>query len=294
MSGFTGKPSSCSHCRALVVGPERDALRGDADLVGPERQRPPGGEPRVELAHGAGGRVARVHEGRLAGRCAALVERLEVRQRHVDLAAHLEQRRRIRDVQPQRDLRDRAQVVGDVLTDLAVAARHAAHEQPVLVDQRHRQAVDLRLGDELEGRVLDALAREEVAHALDPGAQLLGRARVGQRQHALQVADLDQVRDRLLADALGRRIGCDQLRIGLLESPSARCRARRTRRRRSPGHRARGSDASGSRSSLRSSVDALGGVGGTVGVAHGCSFDRLLQQTLAGRARSAPARRRGG
>ena len=56
----------------------------------------------------------------------ALVERLEVRQRHVDLAAHLEQRRRV--VDPPRDLRDRAQVVRDVLADLAVAARRAALE----------------------------------------------------------------------------------------------------------------------------------------------------------------------
>ena len=46
--------------------------------------------------------------------------------------------------------RHRPQVVGHVLADLAVPARRAALEHAVPVDQRDRQAVDLRLGDELE------------------------------------------------------------------------------------------------------------------------------------------------
>jgi hypothetical protein len=84
------------------------------------------------------------------------------------------------------------------------------------VAQRDRQPVDLRLGDELEARILDSLAREVVAHALDPGAQLLLRARVGEREHRLQVADLLEPAHRLGADALRRRVGRDELRaLGL-------------------------------------------------------------------------------
>ena len=107
--------------------------------------------------------------------------------------------------------------MGDVLADLAVAAGGAAHEHAVLVEQRHRQAVDLRLGHELERRVLDPLAREVVAHAVDPGAQLGLAARVGQREHRLQVRDLLELADRLAADPLRRRVGREQLRVLALD-----------------------------------------------------------------------------
>ena len=228
----------------LPVRAEADAL-GDADAVAPHRQRPVGGEARVELADGPRRRVARVHEGRQAALGAALVERGEVGQRHVDLAADLEQRRGVLD--PQRDRGDRAQVVGDVLADLAVAARRAALEHAVAVEQRDRQPVDLRLGDEGEGRVLDPLAGEVVAHAVDPGAQLLLGAGVGEREHRLQVRDLLEPRDRLGPDPLGGRVRRDQLGMLGLERRAARRAARRRRRRRSPGRPRRSSGGCGTR-----------------------------------------------
>ena len=157
---------------ALPVAGEPQAL-GRADRVAPHRERALGGERGIELADRARGRVARVHERRQALARAPLVERREVGQRHVDLAADLDERRRV--VDPQRDRRDRAQVVRDVLADLAVAARGAAHEHAVAVDERDREPVDLRLGDVGEVGVLDPLAREVGAHAGDPGAQLVGR-----------------------------------------------------------------------------------------------------------------------
>ena len=169
----------------LPVDLEAEPL-GGADAVAPHAQRPLGGERRVELADRAGRRVARVHERRQAGLGAPLVERGEVGQRHVDLAADLHQRRRVLD--PQRDRGDRAQVVRDVLADLAVAAGGAALQHAVAVDQRDRQPVDLRLGDVAELGVLDPLARQVGAHPLHPGAQLLLRARVGEREHRLEVA----------------------------------------------------------------------------------------------------------
>jgi hypothetical protein len=197
------------HQRVVVAG-EADAL-GDADAVAPHRQRALGGELGIELADRAGGGVTRVHERRQALLGAALVERGEVAERHVDLAADLDQRRRVVDAQ--RDRRNRAQVVGDILADLAVAARGPAHEHPVAVQQRDRQPVDLRLGHELEARVLDPLAREVVAHPLDPGAQLLLAARVGQREHRLLVRDLGQVGDGLAARSLRGRVGREQLGV---------------------------------------------------------------------------------
>jgi hypothetical protein len=107
--------------------------------------------------------------------------------------------------------------VRDVLADLAVAARRALNEDAVLVAQRDRQAVDLRLADELKLRALDPFAREVRAHPRDPGAQLLLRARVGQRQHRDLVADLRQRGDRLAADALRRRVGREELGVGCLD-----------------------------------------------------------------------------
>jgi hypothetical protein len=63
-------------------------------------------------------------------------------------AAKLQQRRDVFDAQ--RDLADRAQVVGDVLADLAVAARGAALQYAVAIDEADREAIDLRLDHELE------------------------------------------------------------------------------------------------------------------------------------------------
>ncbi len=167
------------------------------------------------------------------------------RERHVDLAAHLEQRRRVGDVQ--RDRADRAQVVRDVLADLAVAARGAALEHAVAVDEADRQAVDLGLDHERERRVADALAREVVAHPLDPRAQLLLGAHVAEREHRLEVLDLLQAPHRLAADALRGRVRACAARGARARARAARRAGGRTRRRRSRGRRARSSGGRGAR-----------------------------------------------
>jgi hypothetical protein len=194
----------------------REAQPVDApQAVRPHRQRAIARELGIELADRARRRVARVHERRQAGLGAPLVEPCEVRQRHVDLTADLEHRRRV--LHPHRDRADRAQVVGHVLADLTVAARRAPDEHALVVEQRDRQPVDLRLADVAERRLLDPLAGEVAAHPLHPGQQLLGRARVGQREHRLLVPDLLEHRDRLGADPLGRRVGGREIRVLLLE-----------------------------------------------------------------------------
>ncbi len=210
MSPFTRKSCARSHSSASQWLVERDAL-GRPDAVAPHRQRPLGRELRVELADRPGGGVAGVHERRQALLGAALVQRGEVAERHVDLAADLDERRGVVDAQ--RDRRDRAQIVGDVLADHAVAAGRAALEDAVAVEQRDRQAVDLRLGDVAELRRLDPLAREVVAHPVDPRPQLLLAARVGEREHRLQVRDLVEAVERLAAGALRRRVGGEQLGV---------------------------------------------------------------------------------
>ena len=70
----------------------RERLADLAPGVGEETQRPPGGDPRVELAQRAGGGVARIGEDRLARRRLARVERGEIGVRHIDFAARFEAR----------------------------------------------------------------------------------------------------------------------------------------------------------------------------------------------------------
>ena len=189
----------------------RSRPRGGADPVAPDRERPFGGQRRVELADRAGGGVARVGEGRFARLGAPFVQRLEVGDRQVDLAADLDQLRRV--VDPQRDRADRAQVLGHVLADAAVAAGGAADEDAVLVGERDRQPVDLRLGRVAELGGADVEALEVVADARLPGAQLLLVAGVAEREHLLGVLDLLEAVERRGADPLGRRVGGEQLGV---------------------------------------------------------------------------------
>ena len=208
------EPVGAQPAERLPVRGERQPL-GDADLVAPDRQRPFGSERGVELAHGAGRGVAGVHERREPLLGAALVERGEVAQGHVQLAPHLQQRGRILDVQGNRA--DGAQVVGDVLPHLPVPAGGAAHEHPVAVDEADGQAVDLRLDHVGEARLGRPFAGEVVAHTLDPRAELLGRAGVGEREHGLQVGDLLQPADRGAPHPLRGRVGGAQLGVRVLQ-----------------------------------------------------------------------------
>ena len=132
-----------------------------AERVGIERQRPLRGDARIELAQAAGRAVARIDQRLdLAVRGARLlVVFLERGARHVDLAAHFQHARPALAAQPQRNRLDRAQVGGDVLAGLAVAARRAAHEHAVLVAQADRQAVELGLDREHRIGACPAAAR---------------------------------------------------------------------------------------------------------------------------------------
>ena len=137
--------------------------------------------------------------------------------RKVDLAADLDSLGRV--VDPQRDRPDRAQVLGHVLADHAVAAGRAADELAALVQQRDRDPVDLRLGDEAQLPGPDVELAQPVVQARLPGPELLRAAGVAQREHRLQVANRLELVDRLAADPLGRRIGAAKLGVLRLERP---------------------------------------------------------------------------
>ena len=97
--GSTGSPHariavSISHACRLRRSSRRSAPELGHDLIGERRQPALRDERRIEVAHRAGGGVARVGEQRLAGLLALAVRPLERRPRQEHLAAHLDPARR--------------------------------------------------------------------------------------------------------------------------------------------------------------------------------------------------------
>ena len=146
MLGLTGKPALPHPLQGLAwwdvkAGPPSTL----AELVGPERQLPAGGDRGVLLAQRPGGGVAGVDERPRAGLGLAPVELVEARDRHVDLAPHLDHLGRAARRSSRGDGADGGHVGGHVLADLAVAPGRGPHQPPALVEQAHGQAVDLEL-----------------------------------------------------------------------------------------------------------------------------------------------------
>ena len=135
---------------------------------------------------------------------------------HVDFAAHLADRRHGSALEPVRNVVQRFHVGGDVLALAAVAARRAGDERAVLVAQRHRQAVDLRLGGKR-----DLLRRrgkpQKAADAADEIDHVFLRKRVVEREHRHRVADFGETRRRRRTDPLRQAVLRPQLRKALLD-----------------------------------------------------------------------------
>ena len=229
---------------ALEIGAAFAGRRDLAKAISEKAQGPLGGDGGIELAHRTGRGVARVHKGlgRLVAsghaRAHALVQRLEIVAAHVDLATHLQHRRRIAR-KPQRDLAQRADVLRHVFARFTIAARGGLHQHAVFIAQADGQAVELGLGDVGHGRAgqhglrdgaerlgavarvvglqADAplLGRQVVAHLL---IELLGAGRRGvglgaDAEHGHGVAHRPEAGQHRAADALGGRIGRAQLGV---------------------------------------------------------------------------------
>ena len=164
-------------------------------------QRARGGNRRILLAQRACRRVTRVSEGVLAGGDHGLVELLKISGGDEHFAADFNLFGVVLTGQPLWDARDGAHVVGDVFASGAVAAGCRAYEGAVAVEQVHRQAVNLQLGQPLR------CATGEVPGALlglgQPGSQLLEGEDVLEGVHALQVGDGRESFDGFAADFLG-------------------------------------------------------------------------------------------
>jgi hypothetical protein len=169
--------------------------------------------PRVLLPQRARGGVARVRERRLAGLDQRGVERLEVGQPEVHLAAHLDQLRNGNSGVPVSRSGTSSSV--RMLSVMSSPVRPSPRgerpgEQAVLVEQVHREPVDLQLAEVGHGA---DLARD----ALGPGPQLVRGEGVVQAEHALQVVVRRELRGELAAHLLRGRIRGRELGMALLE-----------------------------------------------------------------------------
>ena len=159
--------------------------------IGEEVERPRRGDLRVELAKRAGGAVSRIGDRLQPLLLQALIEGAELGVGHVDLAAHLDDVGRLRR-QLVRHTSDGAEIGGDVLAFVAVAARGGADQPALLVAERAGQAVDLRLGEDV-----DALLGghpQEAPHPLEELDHVLLGEGVVERQHRHAVDDLGELR----------------------------------------------------------------------------------------------------
>ncbi|MET4825857.1 hypothetical protein ABH972_003446 [Bradyrhizobium ottawaense] len=155
--------------------------------IGEEAEGARGGDGRVLLPERTGGRIARVGKDGVAGRLLPLLEREERLFGHVDLAADLADVGHVAPFQLLRHVFERADVGGDILADRTVAARRRGDELAALVAQRHREAVDLRLGGEIDLVVVEL---QEAHDAADEVAHVLFCKGVVERQHRNGVPNL--------------------------------------------------------------------------------------------------------
>ena len=101
-------------------------------------------------------------------------------------------------------VRHHADIGGDVLALVAVAAGGGGDEPALLVADRARQAVDLRLGGDRQ-----RLVRRQAQEAADAGDELgdiLLAEGVVERQHRHRVHDLAEAADRCRTDPLARAV----------------------------------------------------------------------------------------
>jgi hypothetical protein len=196
----------------LVMAGELGPADDLTELVRPEAQLTTGGDPRVLLAQAAGTRVPRIGEHRLTGLRGTLVERFEALDRHVHLAAHLDDLGRSAG-QLLGQCTDGGDVRSDIFADATVTTRRRLHELAAFVAKAHRQPVDLQLAHETRRG-----AAQPARHTIAPRSQLGLVHRIVEARHRHAVHDRREgCRKRCTTDVRCRRIGRRQLGVLGLE-----------------------------------------------------------------------------
>ena len=197
--------------QGLPLGHRRCAL-SVPQAVHEHVERPLGRSRRVQLAKRARGGVPGRGVLGEALRGAGFVELAELRPGEVYLSAHLEEAGGVAAEDAQGDGVDRAQVLGHVLADGAVAPGRAPNQDAVLVGKGHGEAVVLELAYEVE-----AVPLQQSGHPGVPGQELFAVEGVREAEHGPGVPDLRESGGWLGSDALSGRVGRDQVRALLLD-----------------------------------------------------------------------------
>ena len=183
-----------------------------------------GDDARIELLERTGGDVARIGVRFLAGGHLLGGDFLKGRKRQIDFAADFEHFGRLGTAfQAQGNAADGAQILGDLIAGLAIAARGALGEDTILIAQADRQAIDLRFDQPDEGfggqGVLAAQFVFDADYEFAHGLGAIAGKDIVERKHGHAVADGLEAGDGLAADALGGRIGREQFGIRFFEIP---------------------------------------------------------------------------
>ena len=164
---------------------------------------------RIQIAHGPGRGVAGICEKRLAGVLELAVDALEGGSREVDLAADLDPRG-WSAAERERNRTNGADVRGHLVAARAVAPRGAAEQPSLLIGERDAQAVDLELGDVRHGCLAEPAGLPD---PLVERTKLAFVVRVVEAEHRRHVLDRLEALHRTAGDALGRRVGGNQVRM---------------------------------------------------------------------------------
>ena len=143
----------------VFFGYETALLAGDG--VGEKVQFALRGDARIELAQAAGGGVARIGKGFLPVFGLSFIEGSKVGFEHQHFAAHFDEFGRIFAVQPQGNIGDGFDVLGNVFASRAIASRCRLHQYAVAVEQADGEAVEFGFDN-----VFGIAAVQAVAHAL--------------------------------------------------------------------------------------------------------------------------------
>src|SRR3990172_3911756 len=184
-------------------------------MIEVDLQWPPGRHPGVFVADGSCSRVPRIRKGGFAGVFERSVQLLKRLARDVDLAADLQEAGVGQEPShAERDRLDGSKVLGDICSPAAIAAGGSPHELPVLIEERHAEAIDLRLCHVVERRA--GKRARETSFKLEE--VLLARG-VVEREHGRFVLDRREQVDRDASDTLGGTVRGDELRIRFLQLP---------------------------------------------------------------------------
>ena len=189
----------------------RKRLRNLAPAVCGKPQRSCGGDGRVQLPQAAGRGIPRIGKPLCPGSFLLRIEIQEVRIGHVDLAAHLQDRRPAPALQCAGNIRDGHDVGGHILAFDPVAARGGTHQFALLITERAGQAIDLGLAEDFNSHLRILQLAQEIPDAVEPVENVFGRERVVEGEHRHTVPHFFETGGGRRADLSRRAFGQNEL-----------------------------------------------------------------------------------